>query len=182
MKKIGLFLALAIFLFSMLICTAHAAQSGSCGNNLTYSLDSQGTLTISGTGSMYNWSSYSSVPWYPERGSIKSVVISNGVTSIGAKAFYDCDSLTSITIPDSVTSIGYDAFYGCSSLTSITISDGVTSIGSYAFYGCSSLTNVYITDLKAWCEISFDDFLIGLFDFYFLFTWWLCTVSSFTFC
>ena len=52
---------------------------------------------------------------------IKSVVIPNGVTSIGREAFSGCKNLTSITIPDSVTSIGFSAFYSCTSLTSITI-------------------------------------------------------------
>ena len=57
-------------------------------------------------------------------------------------AFEDCSGLTSIIIPDGVTSIGYEAFYGCSSLTSITIPDSVTSIDSYAFRDCSNLTSV----------------------------------------
>ena len=75
---------------------------------------------------------------------IKSVVISDGVTSIGYGAFYNCSSLTSVTIPDSVTSIGSGAFENCSSLTSVTIGNGVTSIGYDAFRGCSSLTSVTI--------------------------------------
>ena len=77
---------------------------------------------------------------------IKSVVIPNGVTSIGNSAFSGCSSLTSITIPDSVTSIGEMAFYNCSSLKSITIPDSVTSIGNYAFFGCDSLTSLTIPD------------------------------------
>ena len=66
------------------------------------------------------------------------------VTSIGEKAFYECEYLTRITIPDSITSIGEDAFKGCSSLTSVTIPNGVTSIGKGAFAWCSSLTSVTI--------------------------------------
>ena len=68
----------------------------------------------------------------------------NSVTSIGYKAFCNCDSLTSITIPDSVTSIGQDAFWNCNSLTSITIPDSVTTIANSAFWCCSSLTSVTI--------------------------------------
>ena len=90
--------------------------------------------------------------------SIKSVVIPNGVTHIGYRAFSfsDCSSLTSITIPDSVTSIGERAFSDCSSLTRITIPDSVTSIGGRAFSGCSSLTRITIPakftddDVKKW--------------------------------
>ena len=72
--------------------------------------------------------------------------IPDGVTSIGACAFYLCSSLTSVTIPDSVTSIGNSAFSCCSSLTSITIPDGVTKIGELAFYECISLTSITIPD------------------------------------
>ena len=72
------------------------------------------------------------------------VIIPDGITSIGAFAFFICSSLTSITIPNSVTSIGREAFEGCASLTSITIPDSVTNIGDRAFEGCSSLTSIAI--------------------------------------
>ena len=93
------------------------AQSGSCGDNLTWTL-SNGTLTISGTGAMADYEFYNS-PWYDYRSSIKSVIINDSVTSIGARAFDECSSLTSVTIPNSVTSIGTSAFVYCSSLTSV---------------------------------------------------------------
>ena len=98
------------------------AASGTCGENLTWNL-SNGTLTISGFGAMTDYSNNSSsrAPWYSSRSSITSVIISDGVTSIGERAFYYCSSLTSVTIPNSVTSIGDYAFYNCSSLTSVTI-------------------------------------------------------------
>ena len=122
-----------------------AAYSGKCGDNLTWSLDTDiGVLTISGTGYMYDWSYYSDVPWYSNRSSIKTVVIGDSVTSIGWYAFYNCTGLTSVTIPDSVTSIGDYAFSGCTGLTSVTIPDSVTSIGDYAFSGCTGLTSVTI--------------------------------------
>ena len=76
--------------------------------------------------------------------SVASVIIPNGVTSIGAYTFNDCTSLTSVSIPNSVTSIGGNAFRGCSSLTSITIPNSMTSIGSGAFSNCTGLTSVSI--------------------------------------
>ncbi|MBQ3151757.1 MAG: leucine-rich repeat domain-containing protein, partial [Clostridia bacterium] len=122
-----------------------ATYSGTCGDNLTWTLDtSTGKLTISGTGAMTNWSSSSSAPWYSNRSSVKSVTIGNSVTSIGSYAFYGCTNLTSVTIPDSVTSIGDYAFRGCDSLTSVTIPDSVTSIDDGAFAWCDSLTSVTI--------------------------------------
>ena len=76
--------------------------------------------------------------------SLKTVILSDSVTSIGSFAFYNCSGLISITIPDGVTYIGSDAFSGCSGLMSITIPDSVTSIGDYAFENCSGLTSVTI--------------------------------------
>ena len=78
--------------------------------------------------------------------SLMSIEIPNSVTSIGSRAFEHCRYLTSIEIPDSVTSIGFSAFEYCSSLTSIEIPNGVTSIGSSAFCYCSNLTSVVIPD------------------------------------
>ena len=136
-KFFTLFFALAAS-----VGTIFAESSGTCGANLTWTLSDEGVLTISGTGAMTDYSS--SAPWYSSRSSITSVIISDGVTSIGEKAFQYCSSLTSVTIPNSVTSIGSNAFSGCSSLTSFMIPNSVTSIGGGAFSGCSSLTSLEI--------------------------------------
>ena len=113
--------------------------------NLTWTLDADGTLTISGTGAMKDYNAVGNLsPATQKKDSVKKVVIEKGVTSIENKAFHNCNSLTSITIPDSVTSIGSFAFDSCSSLTNITIPDSVTSIGSSAFCDCSSLTSIVI--------------------------------------
>ena len=117
------------------------AESGTCGATLTWDLTG-GVLTISGTGAMTDYSASNHAPWNANRESITSVIIENGVTSIGEWAFYYCRSLTSVTIPNSVTSIGARAFYSCSSLTSLTSPNSVTSIGRYAFLNCSSLTSI----------------------------------------
>jgi hypothetical protein len=123
--------------------------SGNCGANVTYKLDSNGLLTISGTGEMTDYCS----PWYDQKESIKRVVIENGVTSIGANAFRDCTGLTSVTIPDGVTSIGGIAFYNCTGLTSVTIGNSVTSIGYEAFSGCTGLKEV-IYNAKAAADLT----------------------------
>jgi len=124
-----------------LMGTMAFAQSGSCGANLTWTYSNE-TLTISGTGDMYNYAESSS-PWDFQRANIKTVIIGNSVTSIGGVAFWGC-SFASITIPNSVTSIGEAAFCNCSNLTSITIPNSVTSIGVRAFSNCSNLTSITI--------------------------------------
>ena len=139
------------FFFTLLVIllpiVANADDSGTCGDNLTYTfVESTGTLTISGTGAMTDYGKYSYVPWYSYHSKILIAEIGDGVTSIGKYAFYNCSSLTSITIPESVTSIGSSTFSGCSNLTSITIPDGVTSIDHGAFSGCSNLTSITIPD------------------------------------
>ncbi|MCD7748399.1 MAG: leucine-rich repeat protein, partial [Firmicutes bacterium] len=119
--------------------------SDTFGDGLTWTLTGDGTLTISGEGEMPHYI-FGTAPWYDNAGRITSVIIEDGVTSIGNYAFYGCTSLESVAIPDSVTSIGYMAFSGCTSVTSVNVPDSVTSIGDYAFYGCASMTSVNIPD------------------------------------
>ena len=115
-------------------------------DGLTWTLDADGTLTISGTGAMKNYDYDNNPSPAYNNSKVKKVVIEKGVTTIGEYAFCNCTSLTDITIPDSVTNIEDFAFEGCISLTSITIPDGVTSIGTYAFGYCSDLISITISD------------------------------------
>ncbi|MCR5327549.1 MAG: leucine-rich repeat protein [Saccharofermentans sp.] len=125
--KIATALLSVIFVLAVLPSVkVNAATSGTCGDNLTWTLDDTGVLTISGSGEI-NTSAFES------RSDIKNVVIENGVTSIGDRAFYGCESLTNITIPDSVTLIGDNAFCFCSIMRGINIPESVTSIGDNAF-------------------------------------------------
>ena len=146
-KVISLLLSLTMLLsiVSVVDFSAYASvETGKCGTNVTYSLDtSTGVLTISGIGPMYDYSSTSSL-FYDKKSNIKTVFIKNSVTSIGYYAFSGCTRLTSVTMPDSVRSIGNYAFNGCTSLTSVTIPNSVERIGIYAFNGCTSLTSVTI--------------------------------------
>ena len=149
MKKVLVLLALLAAACGLLAFSAaaeSAAASGICGENLTWTLDAAGTLTVSGTGAMEDYHFYNDAPWYQSRDSIKAVVIENGVTTIGDSAFEDCSSLTSITIPEGVTTIGGRAFEDCTSLSSITIPEGITTIGDRAFDGCSSLTGITLPE------------------------------------
>jgi hypothetical protein len=144
-----LFMKLKIlFLWALLLPGAVSSfaqvASGECGENLTWMLEEDGTLTISGTGTMTDYTYYA--PWRSYAFRIITVIIENGVTSIGNGAFSECRNLTSVTIPESVTSIENDAFHNCYSLTSVTIPGSVTSIGNDAFYYCSSLTSVTIPE------------------------------------
>ena len=94
--------------------TAWADNSGSCGTNVTYSyVESTHTLTISGTGAMTDYNSSSDRPWHSYQGNITSVVIEEGVTTIGKYAFKNCNNLSTATIPASVQSIGEGAFAYC---------------------------------------------------------------------
>ena len=113
-------------------------------DNLTWKLDADGTMTISGTGAMkdYGYSANQS-PAYNNL-KVKKVVIEKGVTNIGNWAFSECNSLTSITIPGNVESIGESAFYSCDNLTDVTLQDGVKSIGNSAFIWCNKLTNIVL--------------------------------------
>ena len=173
MKKISKFLAIILailMIISIIPITASAATySGACGDNATWTYDSSTyTLTISGTGDMYDYKS-NNRPWESYEDKIKTVVIDKGVTTIGAYAFYHCGKLVSVTLPDGITSIGEYAFKECKklkdinipnsvkvinahtfnfceSLTDITIPDTITTIGERAFYACDGLTEVIIPD------------------------------------
>ncbi|MCD7861394.1 MAG: leucine-rich repeat domain-containing protein [Oscillospiraceae bacterium] len=131
--KIMLVLLLTLGLAALLSTAALAddATSGTCGENVTWSLNTDtGVLTISGEGEMNNYA-VAGTPWYAYRYSITMVVIEDGVTNIGSCAFYDCTELTSVTIPDSVIcyihGINGWAFEGCSSLAEILVSAGNTT-------------------------------------------------------
>jgi len=121
-------------------------NEGDCGDNVHWELKDDGMLRIFGTGEMKNYPEMSQIPWKEKRSSIKSVVIENGVTSIGECALSYCGNITKVTIPDTLESIGPYAFNNCSSLSNVTFGQKVKSIGNYAFHLCSNLVNVIIPD------------------------------------
>ena len=165
MFTLALVLCCAVGLLLARTLPAKAAtivDSGYCGGegdgtNLTWTLDSDGLLTISGKGSMADYTTdrdsslnyFTTAPWgktYANSQRVKNVFVDNGVKSIGNCVFYNCRKLTSIILPDSLTSIGGSAFYNCRRLLSITIPSGIIIIPDYTFFGCSSLSNIEIPD------------------------------------
>ncbi|MBR0281770.1 MAG: leucine-rich repeat protein [Oscillibacter sp.] len=139
--------------------------SGTCGaanaQDLLWTLDEDGTLTFRGSGPMKDYETtskmvsymtfhyYTTAPWMKYRDTIRRVVIPEGVTRIGAHAFYGAYSdfqfsFNSVTIADSVTSIGDRAFIGCNYLERANLPNDLTEIGASAFSGCSRLTSLTV--------------------------------------
>ncbi len=167
MKKVLLLSVVAVLMacFAFCVSAAEVEETGCCGNDVRYTLYSDGKLVISGTGDMYSWlePSFSEIS-----DNIKSIVIEKGVTSIGKGAFSGCTSLVSVEAKDvsavgsnafwrcanlktaifngtkkgDEATIGYQAFLGCRSLQNIVFPKNLYSIDEYAFDGCASLTNI----------------------------------------
>ena len=120
--------------------------SGTCGDNLTWKLTEDGELVIEGTGAMKDFNE-NDVPWIEYTGDhIKSVTISDGVTTIGRNAFRHCYKLFSVSVPEGITTIGAYAFNYCNSLSSITIPKSVTAIMNHAFYNCWGLSSITLPE------------------------------------
>lgn len=148
--------ALASTVSTLLDETNDIVDSGTCGDNVTWSFSSDGTLTLSGTGetSNYGWRPDTNLVFGDIADDIQRITIDDGITTIGSSLFFHLDNLTAVSIPDSVTSIGVDAFNFCVSLPTITIPDSVTYISSGVFANCSSLENFIFpngtTSINAW--------------------------------
>ena len=143
-RSVALILAtllLAALLVPSLSVSAFAAESGTCGDGLAWSL-SAGTLTISGEGEMTRFTELNMPPWYEQRDRITRVVIADGVKNIAPFAFYECKKLTSVYLPDSVIKIGRYAFANCEGLESIRFGPSLTTIESSAFHSCYNLVAV----------------------------------------
>ena len=147
MKKRLFCLLTALCLLVGMFPAAMAAEpiaSGVCGENLTWLLAEDGTLTISGEGAMSDFMPYGA-PWFSVRDSIYAVVIESGVTSIGDYAFNWCKSLKEISIPEGVTSIGREALAGCSSLYEVRLPSTLKALSHLVFSDCSRLSYVFFT-------------------------------------
>ena len=145
MQFFSVLLALCLLLSAapVTVFGATVVASGNYGDNITWTLDSNGLLTVSGEGKI-PWYSKEKVPWYSIRTSIRSVKVLSGVLNTGYYAFMGCTSLTGVDLADSVTEISDQSFRDCTSLTHITLPDTVTEIGAAAFQECSNLQTITI--------------------------------------
>lgn len=136
-------MALLLSLLLILTCVplVQAAESGTCGDNLTWTL-SAGTLTISGSGKMDDFPEDTMAPWYEFRGDVIRLELPDGLTHIGNLAFYDCKNLTAAAIPGSVKTIGKYAFANCMDLELLSLGTGIERIGNSAFSDCISLKSL----------------------------------------
>ena len=159
MKKRLLAMLLCVAMAASLLTVGAAAEegdtSGTCGDNLTWSLDSDGTLTISGTGDMWDYSHYGTprnpAPWVTmgqwnwENNTINKVVIGEGVTSVGDEAFQYCNVISEVEFPSTLKTIGEAAFVG-NQLRELNLPTGLESIGDYAFELSWYLESVTLPD------------------------------------
>lgn len=180
---------LSIILVAVMLCplmnvyaAASGETSGKCGDNVEWSY-ADGVITISGNGDMYDYPVYDNpnssqcMPWYYLQDKIKSVVVNEGVTSVGSSSFWGVTSLTDLKLPTTLDYMGFAAFAFCTGLTDInvpsgiigeaafinctnlknvTIGAGVTASGISAFEACPNLARVDISNIEAWCKIDFD--------------------------
>ncbi len=115
-------------------------ESGTCGEQLTWTLDEQGVLTVQGTGNMTDYSNEKLSPWKAQ--DVRKVVLGEGITGIGANAFCYCTNMTEAVLPQSLKNIGDSAFSECTSLKGIVFPKSLKRIGTNAFYKCSALTEL----------------------------------------
>ncbi len=131
--KIRVFSFLLAIVFAMSVFPAMAAAtSGKCGDNIIWTFI-DGTLTLDGTGATYNYSSDNRPPWFEHGGSIRKVVIAEGITAIGDYGFAGCVQVTGALLPSTLVSIGKKSFSNWINLVEMEIPEGVTSIGDGAF-------------------------------------------------
>lgn len=120
-------------------------ESGTCGGNLSWSL-SAGTLTITGSGAMTDFTEAEMAPWYPVREEIIRLELPDGITSIGNLAFYQCENLTTVVLPDSVTRVGDYAFAQCTGMELLNLGSGLAQVGECAFSDCYSITSLRLPE------------------------------------
>lgn len=147
----------AILLVLLSLHPIYTFAEETCGSDIAWTLSDDGVLTVTGAGSMYNYS-YSGLdtPWYSISDQIRSVIVKEGITSLGDNAFSWCSNLLTVQLPESLTSVGECTFSYCSRLASVDFPSGVTIIKSGAFSNCESLSSIVLpTELVSIGEYAF---------------------------
>lgn len=154
LKKWFCILMVCALIVNMMPASAAAEiASGTCGNNLTWSLDEDGVLKINGTGEMTDYdapdspSGASVAPWFGEHSRIKEVIVGSGVTTIGNRAFLNCENLINVELPEGITRIGIGIFSGSNNLKAVTLPKSLREIGPDCF-NYSGLKKIYYADSK----------------------------------
>ena len=144
-------IVIPVVVVAALTVTGLLLTRGSAGEaSWTYNLFT-GKLTLSGAGTAEgnDWLNL----W---EGSIRSVEISDGVTSVPEQAFYGCTALTEVSVGGDVTTVGAGAFYNCTALERISFPQTTTEIGRMAFWGCTSLVEVSIPGVRRLGDSAFE--------------------------
>ena len=119
----------------VVISEIDSALSGSYSENITWTLDADGKLTLSGEGEIPDRDGIT--PWFDQMVNIKTIVVGEGITKIGKGVFLGLESVTSASLPDGIKSIDDSAFEECVNLKNVNIPEGVESIGNESFYKCA---------------------------------------------
>ena len=165
MKKILLTISLIIIMLMATSSFCYAADiiaSGDCSmtesyysnvvNNVTWELNSEGVLTIAGTGYMKNYEQGELTPWVGYKDKIKKIVVKTGVLSVGEYAFYECSSLTDLVVEEGVKELEHYSFQNCKKLKNVTLPSTIMHLEYDTFDGCTSVTNCYLADLTGWMQ------------------------------
>ena len=121
---------------------AQVVASGNCNEQIRWSLDAAGTLTLTGTGDVPDYPLYGA-PWYAEhKDSIKTVIVEESIEFIGSYVFAALPNLSRVTLSDTVVSIGVGIFQDCTSLTDVSLPWSLSTIQEFAFAGCTALEEI----------------------------------------
>ena len=147
MRRLILILTLTALFVSLFVPFVSAAESsGTCGENLKWTLSETGILTVSGTGEMPIYSELYPAPWYSHRNDIRVIVVEEGITTIGNRAFRGLEHVVSVTLPSTLKTIGNYAFLNCTQLKMVSFSEGLETIKEGAFESCESLMAIRLPE------------------------------------
>lgn len=149
MQNLNIRLMTLLMAVLLLVCTSPTAlaadASGQCGAGLEWTLEG-GTLTITGSGAMTDFTEPEMAPWYAYREQILRLSLPEGLTSVGDLAFFGCKKLTAVVLPDSVERVGDFAFMDCTGMTLLDLGSGLRTVGEAAFSDCYALRSLELPD------------------------------------